>query len=89
MIMRLTGILIVSAIVGACAATIPIHPSQTMEPIPNPIERVHILTKPRPSASGRLDPALKTQLDSLEEQARQLKNAVTNPTVRAGAEPSN
>ena len=81
MIMRLTGIAVVSAIVGACAAMAPIpHAAQ---PVPREPQEIHGHTPKRLiSPPGKIDPEVGTRLDSIEKELRALKSDILSPGER-------
>lgn len=82
--MRLSALGLVSILAGACAATIPVP----HKPIPPPYVEIeqnkHFEPKPLPPRPGRIDPEVKTRLDSVEEELRNLRESVTAPKVSAG-----
>ena len=90
MIMRLAGIAIISAIVGACVAAVPVPVRiKTMQPITNPTDHYHGSFKHRidePQVQPRLDPEIDSRLNSLEQKARELRDSVTPPTKNVDVE---
>lgn len=75
MIMRFSGIALISAAVGACAALAPIP--HAAEPHPAMGQKIQWHTpkvlNPRP---GKLDPEINSRLDSIEGEVRALDDQI-------------
>jgi hypothetical protein len=70
MIMRLTGIVLISAIVGACAALAPIPRTAPLKPVHDENERHEIRWHSQKIVPKRIDPAVEKRLDSIDEELR-------------------